>query len=253
MDVVYSHTGGGETLVLLHGFLEERSMWDVFTLELSKEFEVIAVDLLGQGESGNTGYIHTMEEQAAAVAAVLEQEKVVSCTVIGHSMGGYVGLAMAENQRHQLRGLVLFHSTVYADSESKKKDRQRVIKLIQRNKRVYIKAAIPWLFATHLRQQLAPQIEQLMERASCFSEQGIIANLRGITERKSRAAVWRDGAFKKLIIHGEMDGVITHKEVQKAIALCPNAQLKVLHKVGHVGHLEAPKECLGLLMQFCKN
>jgi pimeloyl-ACP methyl ester carboxylesterase len=253
VDVVYSHIGSGQPVVLLHGFLEERSMWVNYAEQLSLEFEVIYIDLLGQGESGSTGYIHSMEEQAAAVAAVLLTENMERCNVIGHSMGGYVALALAEKQPDLVGGVTLFHSTAFPDAEERKKNRERVISLVQRGKRIYINAVIPSLFAENLRDDLKPEIDRLMEIANGFSDQGIIANIRGMMERKDRIEGLKNGVFKKMIVHGELDTVISIDDAKNMAALNRNIQLEVVENISHMGHLEAPEKCFELIYNFCKN
>jgi pimeloyl-ACP methyl ester carboxylesterase len=253
VEVVYSHIGVGQPVVLLHGFLEERGMWSDYAQKLSSAFEVISIDLLGQGESGNVGYAHSMEEHAAAVATVLFTENVDKCTVIGHSMGGYVALALAEKQPDLIAGLALFHSSTYPDSEDKKKDRERVIGLVQRNKGVYVNAAIPSLFAEHSRKNLNDEIQALIDIANDFSDQGIIANIRGMKDRKDRTKILKNGKFRKLIIHGELDSVISTDDVKKIAALSDDIRLEIVPNIGHMGHLEAPEECFELIADFCRN
>lgn len=250
--MVYSQIGSGQPVVLLHGFLEERSMWNAYAEKLSSEFKVICIDLLGQGESASTGYIHSMEEQAAAVATVLFTECIEKCTVIGHSMGGYVALALAEKQPDLVDGLALFHSTAFPDSAERQKDRERVIGLVQRGKRIYINAVIPSLFADDLRDDLNPEIERLAEIANGFSDQGIIANIHGMMERTDRSKVLQNGKFRKMILHGELDSVVSADDAKKLAALDTDIRLEIVENIGHMGHLEAPEKCFGLIYDFCK-
>lgn len=249
--MVYSHIGSGQPVVLLHGFLEERSMWNDYAQKLSSQFKVISIDLLGQGESGCTGYIHSMEEQAAAVATVLFTECIEKCVVIGHSMGGYVALTLAEKQADLVKGLLLFHSTAFSDSNQKKRNRDRVISLVQRSKRVYINAVIPSLFAESLRDGLKNEIEQLITIANGFTDQGIIANIRGMMERADRTKILQNGLFRKMIIHGQLDTVISTNDVKKLAALNTDIQLEIVNNISHMGHLEAPEECFELISDFC--
>jgi pimeloyl-ACP methyl ester carboxylesterase len=251
-NVVYSQSGGGQTLVLLHGFLEDKSMWADCADELRSDFCVIAPDLLGLGETGNVGYVHSMEEMADAVYAVLEEEEVGNCTVVGHSMGGYVALALAEKYPEKVSALVLFHSTAYADSEERKKDRERVISLVQRSKSVYIKTVIPSLFADEWRKNSKTEIQDLIETANGYSNQGIIANIRGMMDRKSRAHVMADGNFAKLIIHGALDPIISTSDMETLADLNSNISLCVIKGVAHMGHFEAKDEVLSILKNFCK-
>ena len=67
----YTDTGKGTVVVLLHGFLENLSMWNSYIELFSKKNRVIAIDLLGHGATDCLGYIHTMEDQADLVHQVL--------------------------------------------------------------------------------------------------------------------------------------------------------------------------------------
>lgn len=104
----YSDEGKGRTIVLIHGFPENLEIWKEFSAILSKGFRVIAIDLPGLGESENIGYVHTMDLMAKCVHSVLEELQLRKYVLVGHSMGGYVGLAFAELFPENIKGLCLF-------------------------------------------------------------------------------------------------------------------------------------------------
>ena len=106
-NINYTVEGEGNTIVLLHGFLESIVMWNEIATELSKTNQVVCIDLLGHGETDCFGYVHTMEDMADAVVAVLKYLKVKKAKFIGHSMGGYVSLALAEKHPELFSGLCL--------------------------------------------------------------------------------------------------------------------------------------------------
>ena len=59
--IAYKREGFGEVIFLIHGFLENLSMWDEIVVELSKTWQVIRVDLPGFGKSDCIEDIHSME------------------------------------------------------------------------------------------------------------------------------------------------------------------------------------------------
>ena len=71
--ISYYDIGKGNAVVLLHGFLENQTMWQDLVPELSEKYRVITLDLLGHGESGCLGYVHSMEENAEAVRSALRE------------------------------------------------------------------------------------------------------------------------------------------------------------------------------------
>ena len=84
---------GDRCAVLLHGYLESMLVWDDFVPYLYKQVRVITLDLPGHGISVVKGPVHTMEYLADVVKDTLDALGIARCTLVGHSMGGYVALA----------------------------------------------------------------------------------------------------------------------------------------------------------------
>ena len=64
-----------ETLVLLHGFLQNLNVWSSFTLTYMRKMRVISIDLPGHGYSATYSDVHSMDFMANAVKAVLFKER----------------------------------------------------------------------------------------------------------------------------------------------------------------------------------
>ncbi|HLA56688.1 MAG TPA: alpha/beta fold hydrolase, partial [Flavobacterium sp.] len=142
ISINYSDTGKGTAVVLLHGFLENAKMWDDFVPELSKKYRVITIDLLGHGQTDSLGYVHSMEDNADAVHAVLSELRVRKAIFAGHSMGGYVALAYAELYPEFMKGLALVNSTSKADSAERKENRDRAIKAVKQNYTNFVRLSV---------------------------------------------------------------------------------------------------------------
>ena len=131
--ISFSDIGKGTAVVLLHGFLENTSMWKDVIPQLSKRNRIIAIDLLGHGKSDCLGYVHSMELFAESVAAVLKHLRIRKCVVVGHSLGGYVALAFAEKYPQKIKGICLMNATSIEDDAERKTLRLRANKMIQKN------------------------------------------------------------------------------------------------------------------------
>jgi len=83
INLHYTIQGNGNAIVLLHGFLENISMWKDVIPHLAKKNKVICIDLLGHGNTESLGYIHTMEDQAKMVQFVLNHLKLRKYIFIG--------------------------------------------------------------------------------------------------------------------------------------------------------------------------
>lgn len=198
--ISYTDSGEGNAIVLLHGFLENKKMWKDYVSFFSNQYRIITIDLLGHGESDCLGYIHSMEDNARAVYEVLEYLQIKKTTILGHSMGGYVGLAFAELYPESIQKLILLNSTSKEDSTEKKLNRTRAIKAVKQNYVNFVSLAIANLFSENNRTRLADEIEKVKTQALKTPLQGIVASLEGMKIRKDRETLLRENLFPVLLI-----------------------------------------------------
>jgi pimeloyl-ACP methyl ester carboxylesterase len=83
-------------VVLIHCFSCAMDWWDGMVPLLARNHRVVTVDLLGHGGSEKPGSGYTPDNQAQVVAEALERLDVTAATVVGHSLGGSVGVALSE-------------------------------------------------------------------------------------------------------------------------------------------------------------
>lgn len=246
--VHYSVSGKGEPIILLHGFLENSSMWIRLQQELSKTNTVHALDLPGHGETEAIGYIHTMEDYSALVLAFADYKNLERSSLIGHSMGGYVALALAEFNSEKIKKLILLNSSSLADSEIKQKERNRAIEMIQKHPEAFISMAVKHLFLAEDQEKLSSEIETAIQEAKKCSQQGIINTLKGMRDRKDRTEVLKNLRERSLLILGKEDKVINFEKT-KSIAEEANIQLKILPG-GHMSYIEHPDSLLKIIKEF---
>ncbi len=96
MQVVEGGPRDGEPIVLIHCFSCAIDWWDGMRPRLEADHRVIAVDLLGHGGSEKPGSGYTPPNQAKLVAEALKRLHVRDAEVVGHSLGGAVSVALAE-------------------------------------------------------------------------------------------------------------------------------------------------------------
>lgn len=249
-NIAYTISGKGNTLVLLHGFLESTLIWNSFVSVLEKHFQVICIDLPGHGESDCIGYVHEMEMNAEVVHTVLQHLEIKSFVMTGHSMGGYVALAFAEKYSELLKGICMFHSTALPDSEEKKRDRDRTINIVKKDSMTFIRAVIPNLFAPANKEKYKTEIDELIANAAKMPVQGIIATLEGMKIRKDRTHVLKEENVPILIIAGKQDTAVPFDSLLPQLALPKHCEALILDNVGHTGFIEAKDETLNVLFNF---
>lgn len=267
---------GDRCVVLLHGYLESLLVWDEFiktllnkaersergaeaTAETSVPVEkmtshplrIITLDLPGHGISVVNGEVHTMEYLADTVADGIRALGVEHCTVVGHSMGGYVALALCERHPELLDGLVLLSSTPNADTPEKQENRRREIELVRSGRKELLARVAPGAgFAEENRNRMRDEIEDLTEQVFVTEDEGIVALLNGMIARKDRNELLRTTEVPMLFILGRKDGYIPAEAAERMVAEHPEAQVVWLEHSGHMGFLEEPEATAEALLHF---
>ena len=236
--------------MLLHGFLENLSMWNAYVDEFSKKNRVINIDLLGHGATECLGYIHTMEDQADMVHHVLHDLKIRKAIFIGHSMGGYVALAFAELYPDNVKGLVLLNSTSRADSEERKINRDRAIAAVKQNYTAFVRMSIANLFSEDNRERLADIIEEVKLDALKTPLQGIVAALEGMKIRKDREVLMHLAPYPIHLVLGKKDPVLPYEENVTQIE-DTTVELTTFED-GHMSHIENETDLLAVFQKFLK-
>ncbi len=248
IDIRYEVTGNGKTLVLLHGFLESIEMWDTITKLFRETHQIIRIDLLGHGQTGCLGYVHTMDDMAEAVLAVLTKEKISKAHVVGHSMGGYVALAMAETKPDIFNGLCLMNSTFDADNNARKEMRRRAINMAKTNYSALVKMSFSNLFAPQSRIAHKVAFEAALKLAQKTTVQGYIAAQEGMMLRPCRFDILKHLKCHKLIITGKKDSLINSETLVSKLQYTHIDHVEF--SMGHMSHIENISDLSYYLKRF---
>ncbi len=244
---------GDKCVVLLHGYLESMLVWDEFAALLKESVRVVTIDLPGHGVSMVTSEVHNMEYLAECVALAMEALGIERYSVVGHSMGGYVALAMVEKYASRLESIVLLSSTTSADSQEKCDRRRREIELIKAGKKNMLARLVPHAgFAPENVQRLKDYIEDIGELILMTEDEGVIAILGGMIERKSRGELLRQSGVPHMFIFGRHDYYIPVEIAEEMIAADPTARVVWLEHSGHMGFYEEPELCVQAILEMVK-
>ncbi|MFN3342133.1 MAG: alpha/beta fold hydrolase [Flavobacteriales bacterium] len=246
----YYTEGAGPVVVLLHGFLESSYIWRYFSKQLSQGFKIISIDLPGHGATEVFAEVHTMPLMADVVVAVLKQEKEKKAKVLGHSMGGYVALSFGERYAEYCEGIGLINSTAFPDTVEKKADRLRAIRVLEMSPVVFIREAIPNLFAPFNVARFSEEIELLRAEALKTSVFGASACLRGMKDREDKTEIIRSGKFPVLFVAGKYDNVIAANLSVEQMELHPSVSGLLLENSGHMSFLEEREKTLEAIREF---
>jgi pimeloyl-ACP methyl ester carboxylesterase len=248
--IYYKTHGDGKPVILIHGFGEIADVWDQQVEYLSKKFKLIVPDLPGSGKSEMIADM-SMEGLAEVIHTIIHEENIEACPVIGHSMGGYILLALVEKYWNHVSAFGLFHSTAYADTEEKKATRRKGISFIQEHGPFeFLKTATPNLFSPVTKEKKPELINKQIDTLTNFSAESLVSYYEGMIRRPERLQVLTDSRVPVLFVMGKYDAAVPMEDGLKQCHLPQKSYIHVLHQSGHMGMLEEKDKSNRILEEF---
>lgn len=237
IEISYERRGAGTSLMLVHGFPLDHTLWNETASLLEGDFDLILPDLRGFGASSTVETPYLMSDMADDLAALLDHFGIEKTALAGHSMGGYVALAFAKKYPQRVSGLALVSSQAAADAPDRKEGRYKTAQdVAEKGVEVVADAMTP---------KLSPSAEvQAFARKSILSQgkAGVIGALKAMAERDDSMPILSSFDFPVVLIHGDSDALIPLEKSQEIKAALPDAELVVLRGAGHLPMMELPGE-----------
>jgi len=245
--VHHRQLGGGQPLVLIHGFCETHEIWDDLTPALARNFAVFTPDLPGFGQSQSLHKNFTIDDVADAMFKWLYSTIESPAVIIGHSLGGYVAMAMAVKNAAACAGVGLFHSTAAADSDEKKQNRNKSIEFVKTNGvKPFVDVFVPGLF----HQKDNPKIARVHQIALGTPLNTLVGYSAAMRDRPSREEWLPSFRNNLLIVAGHHDSLIPIHLLKHQSTLVSKSSFFELLEVGHMGMFEAPESAIEAIRRF---
>ncbi len=237
------------TLVLLHGYPFEHTMWEKVIPHLDRRIKVVAPDLQGFGQKPASQEEPALEILAADLAKTLNGQGIRRAVLAGFSMGGYVGLAFADLYPDRVAGFALVNSQASPDSEEMRSGRRAMIEKVRREgARAAVEAARPKLFARKNADD--PELARYAEDgAKHAGVAGITWALEAMARRPDRTGVLQKLDAPVIILHSNEDQFVP---VDRARSLADKlrAAYREIEGAGHCSPLEAPEAVANVFSDF---
>lgn len=247
--IAYGDEGSGPAVVLLHGLLMDRSLWDPQVDALRDAFRVITVEAPGHGESDPAAAGYGFDEYAADVWALLDSIGVERAVFGGQSMGGWTALRCALSRPDATRGLILVDTSAGPEDPEKVAQYEAFLQvaltdgvsedlagilmiLLFSEPFAGTPAADPW------RKKMVTA-----EPARFAGMARAVFDRPGIEDRVSALAV------PSIVIHGVEDVSIPMERAEE-LAAALGAPLSRIDGAGHASSHEKPSEVNPLLHEF---
>jgi pimeloyl-ACP methyl ester carboxylesterase len=255
--IAYGMEGNGPVVMLIHGFGEDASIWNNQVQYLQSNYTVITPFIPGTGkstllQSENDNPIE-IKDYAIALHAIVEAENITSLVMLGHSLGGYITLAFAEIYPSLLKGFGLVHSTAFADSEEKKANRLKGIRIMQDyGAFAFIKTTIPNLFGANFKAAFPEKVDLLIAQANVFNTTVCQQYYEAMRIRPDRTNVLKNAGCPVLFNIGTEDIAAPINDVLQQSHLPACSYVNILENVGHMGMLEATNQVNEYFQEFLK-
>jgi pimeloyl-ACP methyl ester carboxylesterase len=182
---------------------------------------------------------------------VVEAEQLDKFALIGHSLGGYVTLAMAKMEPGRFPGFGLFHSTAYPDNEVKIANRKRGIAFIQTHGPLeFLKQAIPNLFSEGYKKEQPAEVQKLIDRATNFSALTLVQYYEAMMVRPNRTGLLKSLELPILFIIGEEDKTLNLQDGLTQACMPALSHVFLFPRAAHMGMWESTHRSNTSLMKF---
>lgn len=242
--------GAGVPLVLVHAFPVDSRMWDEVIEHLPQDLGIYIVDLPGMGASPapddvahGMGFdlVPTLDLAAKAIADLVRSGGVDRAVFVGLSMGGYVVLALLENDPELVAGIGLFDTKTTADPEDGRRNRLRIADQVEHDGDVRAVLPMATTVVGPSTRASSPQIvDRLRDWIGDQSPAGVAWAQRAMAARPDRGAVLSsfDGPVSVLV--GEEDELSPVEGARLMAQSARDGSFEVIPAVGHLTAVEAP-------------
>lgn len=248
--IYYRVSGNGKPIILIHGFGEDGNTWNHQEAFLKNKCKLIVPDLPGSGKSEMIEDMG-LEGIAEAIHAIIHEEGDDTYTIIGHSMGGYILLALLEKYPNHIHSFGLFHSTAFADSEEKKATRRKGIEFInQHGAFEFLKTTTPNLFSPKTKEENPGIIEKMIASSHNFSPTALVSYYNAMIQRPDRTNLLAQTNVPVLFVLGKYDVAMPLEDGLKLCHLPEKSYIHILDQSGHMGMLEETDKSNRILENF---
>lgn len=248
--------GSGPVVLLVHGFPMDHTMWRLQVESLAESFRVIAPDLRGFGQSpiesiaAKTGV--AMADYADDLARLLDKLGVEEpVTLVGFSMGGYIGWQFYRRHRQRLRALVQCDTKAAADTPQAQETRFKMAEHVEGWGAAHVASLmVPKLLAAATLQGNSKLVEEVNGMISRTDPVAIAAAQRGMAHRHDSTPLLETLDLPVLYIVGQEDQISTPAEMQSMADATPHSRLTQVPHAGHLSPLENPTAVTTAIQEF---
>jgi len=242
---------GAGTLLLIHGFPLNTSMWEPQFAVADRGWRIVAPELRGFGDGKADPPAASIDDYAGDTIDLLDKLHIKDAVVCGLSMGGYIAFAMFKHAASYFRAMVLADTRPQADSPEGVTGRKNMQQLVrEKGQGAVADALLPKLLSEAVLKTRPEVVEKLRTQITTSSVESIVGALTAMMTRPDVTSMLPTIHIPVQIIVGAED-VITppavSEQMQKDV---PGSELVVIPGAGHMSNMEQPQAFNDALGRF---
>lgn len=242
---------GEETLLFLHGYMETFYIWEEFVELFTDRYRVIMMDLPGHGLTSSAPEENSMDFCAQVCKEVLDKCKVSKCTIIGHSLGGYIAQNFLRLYPDYVRSIININSHPYPDTPEVHQNRDREIDLIKGGKHLVLASnVIPKMYFKPNLRLFDDKILQTVELCEMHDPSGLAATVCGMKNRESQLDVLANTDKPVLFIFGDKDPYFSVEMIEELQKQLPRCSFSIVPDTAHCSFIEKENVVYERIIEF---
>jgi 3-oxoadipate enol-lactonase len=235
------------TLLLIHAFPLDASMWEEQVTALRVEGDILAPSLPGFGGTPPAGDVLSMDAMADFLAGELDRAEAEKALVCGLSIGGYAAFSLWRRHQNRVAGLLLADTRAEADDEAGKERRRALAEKMRAEGSGPMAENPPPLLSEGADPTLWERVKEIIRRQP---GEAIAAASLGMAERPDSTPILPTIDVPTTIVVGSADAMTPPPMSETMAEAIPGAELVVLEGAGHLSNLENPEGFLSALRKL---
>jgi 2-hydroxy-6-oxonona-2,4-dienedioate hydrolase len=240
-----------KTLIFLHGIGASAERWSRVIPTLSRDYRVIAPDIIGFGYSDKPVVEYTMDFFIDFFESFLDNLGISEASIIGSSLGGHIATEFAIRFPHMVEKLVLVSPAGMMRKSTPTLDRYIMAALYPEYQRVYEVFSEMVYDSNTINQETLMDFVNRMNLPS--AKYAFMSTLSGIRYAPRLTGRLSNITAPTLLMWGENDTTIPLAEYAHQYNEIPNMEeLVVIKKCGHIAPIERPATFNRIVLRFLK-
>jgi sigma-B regulation protein RsbQ len=249
---------GPTTLVFVHGFGFDQTIWQYVAKELVSKYRLVALDLVGSGQSDAFSYdpvkYGTLYAHADDLLEIIVQAGNAPVVLVGHSVGAIIGMLATIKAPERFRGLVMIGPTPSLINEGdyiggfEQVDIDELLGSLESNYLGWSNSIAPAVLGMKAQSGLGAEFAS----SFCRNDPEVGKHFARVTFLSDHRAELGRVTTPTLIVQSNDDPFVPLKVGNYMQRMIQKSALAIVQSTGHCPHISAPRACIDAIEAFIK-